>query len=599
MDLILKAKDSATVFFENKWLTFGALFCAAQASDLSIPGSRWGLDPSWTWTTTLASREMLFQSKSFIWTYGPLGFLDSIPNDWRLGFALSSIFAIFSTLFLFYSTYFASFKKSESIYKSIAVATLLTTYVGIVCPPSLRFIFGLTAILIYSRQENVINSNKYVLQFLALLATTLFYLKVFPFVLSLIIIAGFILREKNIRKVQDLIIFSGSLIIYLLTFAILLKFTISSFIFWVMGYFETLVGYKAMSSEQPGRKWEYFAAAILIAYILYSAKKNLQSRILFVTLALMALLVFTYGFTRHDGHSQITFCWLTYLTVLIFFSLRIRINNLIILIILFSSPLTVQELLDFGGRIQSGPLEVVKSLEPYYFEQKINSDREDLRQASGLSPQFLNLVQQQTISILPWDQLIAKGFGLNFVPFPIPQPYSAYTPKLDTINAKFVQSKSSPIFILLNGPKAIDGRNPLWESPLTNIAILCNYHTVLSDSEFLLLQKNKERVCNFSKGLEDGGSVKNSREYIEAVEVANPTDLNSKLLSVLFKQFGSEVLQVNLKDWNFVSKNRAHLILNVPPSLDYPGKWKIGNSNVITKSDNGIRREFIKVKTSK
>ena len=596
---MLKATGTAKTFFRNRWLNFGALICVFQASGLGIPGSGYGLDPSWIWTTTLASREMLFQNESFIWTYGPLGYLDFIQNDWKLGFVLSSIFAIVSTLFLFYSTYITSFKKSESNYKSIAVATLLTTYVSILCSPSLRLVFGLTAILIYSHQKKTIYGNRFILQFLAVLAGSLFYLKVFPFALSLIIILGFILRERNLRKVQDIIVFSASLIIYVLVFAILLKFTISSFIFWIAGYFETLVGYRAMSSEESGRKWEYFAAAILIAYTLYSTNKHFKSRILFLTLALVALLVFTYGFTRHDGHSQITFRWLTYLLVLVFFSLRMKPNNLIILIIIIASPLTVQQFLDFGSRVQSGPGEIVKSLDPLYFEQKLISDRENLRQTSKLTPQFLNLIRQRTVSVLPWDQLIAKGYDLNFIPFPIPQPYSAYTPKLDRVNANFVEGKSSPHFILLNGPKAIDGRNPIWEAPLTNIAILCNYHSILNDSEFLLLQKNDTKVCDYSEGVEDRGSINNSKEYIETVEVANPTNLNSKLRSLLFKQFGSEVLQVNMKDWNFVSKNRKHLILNVPPSLDYPDKWKIGNSNVVTKTDNGIRREFIKIKTAK
>jgi hypothetical protein len=205
------------------------------------------------------------------------------------------------------------------------------------------------------------------------------------------------------------------------------------------------------------------------------------------------------------------------------------------------------------------------------------------------------LINEKTISILPWDQLIAKGYGFNFVTFPIPQPYSAYTPKLDAINARFVHSDASPKLILMNGPKAIDGRNPIWEAPLTNIAILCNYETVLSDAEYLLLEKRLSSACDYTEHIEDQGSVNNSDEYIEVIEVFKSDNIRSKFEEFFFKQLRPEVLQVNARDWNFVSANRKFLILNVPPSLDYPGKWKIGNLNKITKTQTGIRKQFVKV----
>jgi hypothetical protein len=316
-----------------------------------------------------------------------------------------------------------------------------------------------------------------------------------------------------------------------------------------------------------------------------------------VTLLFATLLFFTYGFTRHDDfHIRTTFVWLTYLSIAITLSARLRINGLIALLLLFNSPIQILPFINFPERIQTGPVEVIKSLDSNYLALKSNSDLARLRSATNLSTQFLSVIQERTIAILPWDQLIAKGYGFNFVTFPIPQSYSAYTPKLDAINARFIQGKGSPDLILLNGPKAIDGRNPIWEAPLTNIAILCHYHTVLYDSEYLLLEKNKNSVCDYSQHIEDQGTVNDFDEYIETVEVLNSSDIMPKSTKLFFKQLRSEILQVNGIDWNFVPANRKHLILNVPPTLDYPGKWKIGNSNIITKAQTGIRKQFIEVK---
>lgn len=596
MDLVPQVKELLKTSDKHRWLNLGALFCVAQASGIGIPGSGWGLDPSWVWTTSQASREMLFQNKGYVWTYGPLGFLDFIPNDWTLGFVLSSLFAISSTLFLFYTTYFLWIKTNKDSTKSVILTILLTTFIGILTPPSLRLVFGMTSLLLIYYLEKTPVRNRLMLQSMAVTAALLFYLKIFPFTVFLIIVTGLIFRPNNLRKFQDYIFFVASLTSYIIGIAILLKFTVTSFIFWISGYLEMLTGYKAMGIEKLGTKQEYLFAFILILYILHAARRFPQSRFLLVTLFFSTLLFFTYGFTRHDIHSQTTFVWLTYLSIAITLFSRQRINSLITLLLLFTLPIQILSFVNFTERIQNGPVEIIKSLDSKYLARKSNSDFASLRNETDLSPQFLNLIQERTISILPWDQLIAKGYGFNFVTFPIPQTYSAYTPKLDAINARFVQGADSPDLILLNGPKAIDGRNPIWEAPLTNIAILCNYHAVLDDSKYLLLEKNKTSACDYTKHVDDPGTINNSYEYIETVELSNSSDTISKLTNIFFKRLSPEILQINGRNWNFVSANRKHLILNVPPTLDYPGKWKIGNSNVITKSQTEIRKQFVKVK---
>jgi hypothetical protein len=596
MDLVLQVKALLKTSLKNRWLHSWALVCAAQASGIGVPGSGWGLDSSWSWVTSQATKEMLFQNKGYIWTYGPLGFLDSIPNDWKLGFILSSFFAISSSLFLFYTTYFLWTKNSKSFNKSIISTFLLTTFISIVTPPSSRIVFGMTALLLLCYLEKNLFKNKVVLQSMALIAAMLFYLKMFPFTVILVIITGLILRPNNLSKLKDFLIFIASLIFFVIAIAIALNFTISGFTFWFSGYMEMLTGYKAMSIEEPGSQWLYLSVAILAIYILNTVRRIPKSKLLLISIIFATLLFFTYGFTRNDiSHRQMTFAWLGYLSIVFLHFVRQRIRILISLLLLFTLPFQILQTLDFADRIHGGPVQVVKSIDSGYAEAKVDLDRSDLRNLANLPPQFLNLIQTRTISILPWDQLIAKGYGLNFVTFPIPQPYSAYTPKLDAINAKFVQGESSPDLILLNGPKAIDGRNPIWESPLTNIAILCNYHTVLSDSEYLLLEKNQTSACDYSKNMEDIKSINNADEYIETVEVLDSSNNFSKLKKLFFKQIRPEVLQVNNRDWNFVSANRKYLLLNVPQSLDYPGKWKIGDSNTITKTQTGIRKQLVVV----
>lgn len=102
---------------------------------------------------------------------------------------------------------------------------------------------------------------------------------------------------------------------------------------------------------------------------------------------------------------------------------------------------------------------------------------------------------------MPWDVNGAVASGLDVTPLPIPQVYSAYTPYLDRLNERALLAPAGPRFVLRQYRLALDGRNPLWESPRAMLALLCDFRQVGVNGSYQLLRRSGER-CRVSGVLE-------------------------------------------------------------------------------------------------
>jgi hypothetical protein len=588
-------KSSLNVLRKHIWVNLGAFFTVLNASGIGIPSSGWSLDPSWIWTMTNATREMLFQSKSFIWTYGPLGFLDFAPNDWKIGFLIATAYAVISTLALYFATYTLLIFKKLSAVNSALISVLLTTYVSLIVAPSLRWVFAASAILIMHLSKGKPRVSYKEVNLLALIAATLFYLKMFPFIAFLILSIGIVFQNFSKNSLYRTLLYLLLLVSNIVLLALLLGFNFPNFIYWVAGYLEMSRGYKAMNYEEVGRLWEYGAALIFFLIISWALLKQRIQTVSMIILIACSYFFFLYGFVRHDGHSNTTFAWLIYIALILTLGNNLRFSGVVLSIAVIASPISVSQLIDFEDRIQRGPIQILKSLDYRYLNSRLQDDKLSLQRAAQLPVKILDQVRNNSVAILPWDQLIAKAYQLNHVTLPVPQPYAAYTEKLDLINADFIKKSDNLDFILLNSPAAIDGRNPLWESPNSNIAILCNYRPAIFDGNYLLLERIEVSRCDHSGPRKKLEELVKTSQHLETIRIDIQKGFIDSFLSVVFKSFEFPTIEVNDRVWRIVVEHESNLILNVPESLDYPGPWKIGKSNRITSPDTNYMNEFLMV----
>jgi hypothetical protein len=171
------------------------------------------------------------------------------------------------------------------------------------------------------------------------------------------------------------------------------------------------------------------------------------------------------------------------------------------------------------------------------FEQARNvfsgSRRNDLLEAGrasmtaiyALDPGTLAALHGHTVAVEPWEIGVAWAYRLDWDPLPVFQNYSAYTSRLDRLNAAAIESPDGPERLLRENvgvvypefpTRAIDNRFPGWDPPEQARAALCNFAVVRATERWQVLARTPDR-CGPSRAL---GSAQASPG--EAVRVPAP-----------------------------------------------------------------------------
>jgi hypothetical protein len=91
----------------------------------------------------------------------------------------------------------------------------------------------------------------------------------------------------------------------------------------------------------------------------------------------------------------------------------------------------------------------------------------------------------------------------RWCPLPVFQSYSAYTPRLDRLNAAaYAGARHGPDRVLRQITQTIDGRNPTWESPLAMLSLLCHFTEIAHGGEWQALARVPDR-CGAAYALEN------------------------------------------------------------------------------------------------
>lgn len=148
----------------------------------------------------------------------------------------------------------------------------------------------------------------------------------------------------------------------------------------------------------------------------------------------------------------------------------------------------------------------------------MNTSRKYLQAYYGVPSPMLALLRGQTVDVSPQEQSAAWAYPeVLFDPLPVIQDYSAYTSSLDQLDRSYLTTPDAPRFILRN-PGAIDGRNPAFEPPATQLAIECRYRQVMATDRWQLLERGRDR-CGRMRAL---GTVATGFNHWVAVPAAPP-----------------------------------------------------------------------------
>ncbi|MDC8016216.1 hypothetical protein [Tahibacter soli] len=192
-------------------------------------------------------------------------------------------------------------------------------------------------------------------------------------------------------------------------------------------------------------------------------------------------------------------------------------------------------------------------------------DRERLRLDL---PQTRAAVGRRSVDLVGTQQGVVMFNGLAYRPAPVFQGYGAYTPRLQRLNADAYSGPDRTDFVLL-AYSPIDGNLPTGENALAFTTLYRNYHPVLVEKSYLLLEKDAESVPPQSPS-EDGWrdatwgewiDLPTTPETVTVLALRSALSVPGKVVATLLREPGQQI-ELELADG---STRRFRLVRGATP----------------------------------
>lgn len=272
---------------------------------------------------------------------------------------------------------------------------------------------------------------------------------------------------------------------------------------WISTSIEVTKGYADGMATEYGPVGEYTIFGIVVVLLGFSlVRRRTRWGVLWTVLVLawVTLMGLRLGFTRHDsGHVVQVFV----LLLVAFVATRVTKHvwlpvvgaglSTALAFGLASSGQTYFDSVDPGRWGRSSVTLVTDLVSKQDRDESLEKAYTGLRNATKLPESVLEALRGKTVAVDPWDVTVALAYNLTWQPVPVIQTYSAYTPRLDRINADALASPGAPQAILRKSSQSIDYRNSIWESPAYMVSMLCHYRPVVQSGIWMVLYRSTNR----------------------------------------------------------------------------------------------------------
>jgi hypothetical protein len=128
--------------------------------------------------------------------------------------------------------------------------------------------------------------------------------------------------------------------------------------------------------------------------------------------------------------------------------------------------------------------------------------RSGLEATYALEPGALAALRGHSVAVEPWEAGAAWAYHLDWLPQPVFQSYSAYTPALDRLNAATIESPEGPERLLRENARVVDGEFPTpdvdnrfmgWDPTEQARAVLCNFAPLYTSERWQVLGRVPDR----------------------------------------------------------------------------------------------------------
>ena len=480
-------------------------------SGISAPGP--DLDPSYQAVLEYAKAHNFQFGVDIIFTYGPLGFLNTTASQGlfpvqRILFALawSGIVALSVT------------RLSHQIpgaMKYVFLAWfLIYSNIGLLEQHAYLVMAYGCMILMSDVQKRKVAATIFliVLALLSLIKFTFFMAATTSVILCSLVQIG----NRNFKTSFAITTFFGTTLIIIWLAA---NQQLVNFFPWIRGSLEIVGGYtEAMTIFPKASVFILSAAAgamflISLCVTMQSIRLSFSSYGIIVATLVYVFLSWKHGFVRADEHTMV-FIFFLPLSFSIILTEQIQKNmqrkQQRYLAILF---IGVVYLCNLAADFQDPGTMLTKLI--YWPQNMIEKSRGILNAVSGnfencfearqinqkkklRTPDLTiarSLIGKASVDVFGYTQWAALANNLNYLPRPIIQGYSVYTPYLQNLNLSYYQSENRPKYILFR-IESIDVRYPTLDDATILPFILSNYKLIGEDGGFLILQESPNISSN-------------------------------------------------------------------------------------------------------
>lgn len=158
--------------------------------------------------------------------------------------------------------------------------------------------------------------------------------------------------------------------------------------------------------------------------------------------------------------------------------------------------------LDVVAKLEKFKESAELAIRPGLRQGYVDGLRSGLKTTLDVPPRIIAAARGKPVAIEPWETSVAWAYNLDWRPLPVFQTYTAYTAKLDRLNAAATEDPDEAQVLLrqmpsgaapLAGRPGFMGRQPTWDPPEQNIATVCNFIPTLTEGAWQVLSRIPDR----------------------------------------------------------------------------------------------------------
>jgi hypothetical protein len=556
-----------------------------------------GIDQSWVIALSLAHSDGLAWGREVVFTYGPLGF-GAFPKALSAGVLFWGLLLAGIVQLLLVGTLYAGVRRRYGP----LVSAVLTFLVACTVAPGFydattAIGFAVVALALTVPEQRAERAGLALALGGAVLAAFALLLKINAGIaVTALILIGLLGMPRPKRNLPVAI---GAGVVALVVFWLLAGQPLAALGDYLRNALDTVSGYvEAMGLDEGGPSSQWHLAVILVSaltltVLAWTSLPGLPDRrrgALAVAVLAVHYFILREIFLRHNLERGAAFAILIVVAMMIPWprerrALGLAISAALALAFLASTSTTVKEIWSPRSHAHDFAHQAHAVVDASTLDRERSFGKATVEQVDAVPAKVIAALRGRCVNSEPTEVAAIWGYDLEWCPVPAIQSYSAYTPRLDSLDAdSYADAESGPNGVL-RLDFGLDGRLPAWESPEAMLAMLCNFRSLVAEGSWQALARVPRR-CGEAR---PAGSVEGTMgEPIEIPPAPPGTVLLARVhgleigglekLSELFGRPAERRISINGEPPHRVVPGTLGdgLILDVPKRLDYPSPFNLG-----------------------